>query len=154
MRQQSHVLFPDFQKRYRYEPQQLCENDTKTAVVTTAVSRNYSEPHPQNRILRCFSFAPSGYSYSFRIFKKYSTFSIGSPRNTAEPETRMLAPASMICLAFSLLTPPSTSTSTFKFRYVIALRIATIFCVQPSIYFCPPNPVLTVMISTLSTLSR
>src|SRR5207247_3849178 len=74
--------------------------------------------------------------------------------NTADPATTTLAPASTTRRTLSSFTPPSTSSSTARWRASISLRRRWSLPIALSMNFCPPKPGLTLMTSARSTSVR
>src|ERR1019366_5421880 len=71
----------------------------------------------------------------------------------ALPATNVSAPASATLRMFSALMPPSTSSRMSRPVASISLRAFCVLRSAESMKFCPPNPGLTLMMSTRSTLS-
>ena len=71
--------------------------------------------------------------------------------NIVEPETRILAPASIRVFAFSVSIPPSTN---FNFSITYKFFSFFYFAYLTSINFCPPKPGSTVIIKIKSMCSK
>ncbi len=73
--------------------------------------------------------------------------------NTAEPATKVSAPARAIASMLPAFTPPSTSSQMSRPLAVMRLRTSRSFVSAEAMNDCPPKPGFTLMMRIRSTLS-
>ena len=88
------------------------------------------------------------------ISLNFLTLSATSPEKIAEPATITLAPASRTDARFPAFTPPSISISVSSPLASNKLLNTYTLSSDSGIEFSPPNPGLTLITRTISTLSR